>query len=112
MQLRRPESLEAARHHSAQLDQRLGLDDPVAQERDEIGAPCERDRAVSELGERRTRADRRPVHPTRHDAAHVHERFRVDEPRPEQRDELGPAGERPRAVPERCLGGLERLRLD
>src|SRR5512133_3644796 len=41
-----------ARYDSAQLDQCLGLDDPVAQERDEIGAACERDRAVSELGGR------------------------------------------------------------
>src|SRR6185437_3696027 len=41
-----------ARYDSAQLDQRLGLDDPVAQERDEIGTAGERDRAVSELGGR------------------------------------------------------------
>ena len=44
-----------------------------------------------ELRERRPRADRAVLHAARHDAAHVDEPLRLEQPVPQQRHDLRPA---------------------
>src|SRR5439155_25352312 len=57
-----------------------------------------------ELGERRSRTDAVRVDAAGHDPGDVDERLGVRKAVAEQRHELGPAGERPRAVAERGGG--------
>ena len=99
---RRLAEVAADRPHRAEL-RRGGLRARLAQRGGDL-------RVDLELGERRAGADPRAVDPARHRVGQVDERVRVDDPVAEERDEVGAAGERDRAVPERRdrLRGVRR----
>src|SRR5438093_4742222 len=67
-------------------------------------------RARLELGQRRSRADPRPVDAARNQPADVDQPLDLHEPVAHERHELGPARERERAVPERGARLVEARR--